>query len=128
MKKKWIVFLLLIVFVAITVILYVYKPHRNIANEDAYIKINATELFNEFSRNEKVANTKYLDKVIEISGQVTTVDNKNNTLTLDNHVNVNFLTNPQIELGQKIKIKGRCVGYNELMEEIILDQATILKP
>ena len=128
MKKKWIVFLLLIVFVAITVILYVYKPHRNIANEDANIKINATELFNEFSRNEKVANTKYLDKVIEISGQVTTVDNKNNTLTLDNHVNVNFLTNPQIELGQKIKIKGRCVGYNELMEEIILDQATILKP
>ena len=51
-----------------------------------------------------------------------------NHIMLDNKIQIHLL-NPEeqsINLGEIITIKGRCVGFDDLLEEVKIDQATII--
>jgi hypothetical protein len=128
MRKKLILLVSAILLLGTVAILYLYKPHRNIADEAATFKVDSKTFFEEFTTTEQTANTKYLDQVIEVAGQVTAINYPNKSLTLDNHINVNLLESAKVNINDHVVFKGRCVGYDELMEEVTIDQATILKP
>ena len=100
------------------------KP-RVIANEKAAFLIPADELQYFFANNEETASQKYMDKVLEVSGQVTEIEGK--SIVLDNRVLVNFLTDTGNGLneGEELVIKGRCVGFDELLLQVKIDQAEI---
>ncbi len=126
MKKKLIV-LLIIVIAGIAGYNYIYKDHRNIEKEKAAFTLKSTELSNEFLVSSSDSEKKYLNKTIEISGKVTEVDN--NTLIIDNNIFCQFL-NPisnSIKTNTVITIKGRFIGYDDLLEEIKLDQCSLSK-
>ncbi len=98
---------------------------RVIANEKAAFLIPADELQYFFANNEEVASQKYMDQVLEVSGEVTEVEGK--SIVLDNRVLVNFLTDTQNGAyeGEELVIKGRCVGFDELLLQVRIDQAEI---
>lgn len=124
MKKKSIAILAVVIIIVIGYN-YIYKDHRNIEKENADFVVTSFSLFEEFSLDQKQAETNYLDKTIEISGLVTELNS--NDLTLDEKIYCKLLTPLSgIKLNDQIKIKGRCIGFDDLLEQVKVDQCNII--
>ena len=130
MKKKKVIILCVIVL-AILAAFFVYdytfnSEHRDIANEDATIALSAKVLYSDFQNDEPTATTKYLDKVIAVEGEITAIEI--NDIILNNQIQANFNAEQttKTEKGNLVTIKGRCVGYDDLLEMVKIDQATII--
>ena len=103
---------------------YMYsKPHEGVANIEADIRITAANLYSDFQRNETTANKKYLNKVIEVTGNVSEVQNVNGSqiillssagdmggvsCQLTNDKNNTSIT---IKKSLTVTVKGKCSGY-----------------
>jgi len=128
MKNK--TYIILVVFISIIAILSLvfykifYTAHRDIASEKSQISIIASELQLNYAKDYALANKNYADKVIETKGNITAIEEK--TVVLDNMVQVDFLDTILLDfkLGESLTIKGRCVGYDDLLEIVKIDQAT----
>lgn len=122
--KKWIPLVILIIG-ALLVYQYLYQDHRDIESETAAFTLTAQDITNEFEINPSDAEAKYLNKTIIISGIITDLNENQITINkkvfcqLDNPTNV-------FEIGQRTKLKGRFIGYDNLLEEIKLDQCYII--
>ena len=79
----------------------------------------------EFAKNTELATSKYLNKAIEITGKVTAVENS--LVTLNGKISCLLQTNEKVDLNTSIVIKGRVTGYDDLLEELKLDQCIIIK-
>ena len=117
-------------FVAIILVLfigykYLYHEHRDISTETAAFSISVNQLLTEFTEDETKANSKYLDKSILIKGKVTSVDNSNKTIVLDEKAFVILTNSTEIKVNTEVSVQGRLIGYDSLLEEIKLDQAHI---
>ncbi|WP_026710890.1 hypothetical protein [Flavobacterium filum] len=132
-KNKLKFFLLLIgvsaVFTAVFLYFYLYKDHRNIAQEKAQFTLSVAELSNAFLENSEESSQKFADKTIETYGKISSVDTNNNSLMVDEKL---FFTLSKSDLkdlrvNQTIKVKGRFVGYDDLLEELKMDQCSIVK-
>ena len=108
---------------------YVFKNDRNFSSEESIKVTNVLNIITEFNKNDIAANAKYLDKMIEFSGSVSLVDLKNKTMMLEEKVFTSFKPEDFVVVKENtiIKIKGRFLGYDELLEEIKLDNCMILK-
>lgn len=107
---------------------YVYKQHRNISLEQPDYVLSSKDLISEFSLNQEIANKKYVDQTISIYGKITSLDLKSRIIIIDDKI-VAVLLNDQVQnfaIGKEIKIKGRLVGYDDLFEEIKMDQSSVL--
>lgn len=94
---------------------------RNLSNEDAAYTVSSTAIIEEFSSNSEKANQKYLEKAIVIKGTVTKITGKE--IIIGNTIICNLKElDPSIQKDQTITLKGRVVGYDDLMQEIKLDQ------
>ncbi|MFK8060436.1 MAG: hypothetical protein AB8B78_10135 [Polaribacter sp.] len=66
------------------------------------------------------------DKVVNLKGKITAIDSKG--ITLENQIycqfreDVNFSS---LKINTQITLKGRVIGYDDLLEEIKLDQCII---
>jgi tRNA_anti-like len=108
---------------------YNYALHggeRNLDSETADFTVTAKAITAEFVANIDSANKKYLEKAVAISGTITAVNQQE--LILDNTIICN-LKNADTTLvkNQKITLKGRVVGYDDLMSELKLDQCFVNK-
>lgn len=136
MKKTTKIIITLIIIGLVTGGFMVYriytKPHRDVTNEKA-VSLTAQKLFEAFKADEAGANTLYLDKAIELSGEVldqsTNQDGKTvvNFKTDDSFfvINCTFKSNPgELKPGSTITFKGICTGYipdaNVVMNEGVL--------
>lgn len=126
-KKKGILVILFILMVAVVFYNYVYQDHRNISAELPSATLTSDEVVLRFKQDLSAAEEDFLDKTIIIKGSVSEL-NPNN-LTLDNMVFCNFNEeiSTTIKISQNLKIKGRILGYDELLEIIKLDQCLIVK-
>jgi hypothetical protein len=104
---------------------YLYHEHRDISNEKAIFSVTAPEILQDFLLDESKANLKYLDKSITISGKITNIDSKNNTIVIDEKVFVLLKKITVVKQSEVIIVQGRVIGYDSLLEEIKLDQAEI---
>ena len=124
MKKSRIIALFLLLSVVVGVSAFNYVMHgggRNLLKEETNFSVSSNDLAKEFSTNTNLANAKYLEKAVAVKGIVADVNN--NVITLDNGVVCTLQTaNNAIKKNQVVTIKGRVVGYDDLMEEIKLDQ------
>lgn len=127
MKKKIMIALALLAVIGVGLYFYMYKDHRDIATESADYVLTVPELQKQFSVNGDAANKKYADKTIEVLGKITAVDPATHSLTLDEKLSAVLTDSVMngIALQQKIKIKGRFVGYDDLLEEFKVDQVSI---
>ena len=129
MKNKKIILglIALIAIIAMISYNYIYKDHRDIKSEKAAYTVKAASFIKEFQLNEAEATTKYLNKTIEIEGTLSSIDE--NSVVLEELIffalNKNETPPTTDKLAAIIRIKARCIGYDNLLEEIKLDQATI---
>ena len=94
---------------------------RNVSNEETAFTISSKNISDEFATNVDASNKKYLDKAIAIIGIVTNANGKE--VILDNSIICNLKeVDITIKKNQKVTLKGRVVGYDDLMGEIKLDQ------
>lgn len=107
---------------------YIYQDHRDIQSEEAAYTVKATDLVKAFQYNEEDATKKYLNKTIAIEGNLSSIDGT--SIVLENVVffalSENATPPTSDVLNTTIKIKGRCIGYDNLLEEVKVDQAAIL--
>lgn len=126
--KKLLIIILILGLAGFIGYKYVYQSHRDIQSEKAEFTIVATDLVKEFSENPDISSKKYLNKTIVVTGKLTEIEA--NSLMLDNASYCTFDINHNISessLNASYIIKGRCIGYDELLEVVKLDQATIVK-
>jgi len=123
--KKWILLAVLAV-ISILTYNYIYQNHRDINKEKAEYNLTSIEILNKFSIDPVNSETKYLNKTIQVIGKIS--DQSENTITLDHIVFCQFTSNINIQLedNSQIKIKGRFIGYDDLLEQIKLDQCNII--
>ena len=127
MKRKIIlvVFLLSVLFSSWTTWYVFFKPHRNVANETASFSLTSDQLSKEFKDNNSVSTNKYINKAILVEGSVSEIQGY--TISINNITcNVDSTNFPKsIKVGDRIKIQGLVVGYNDLLDEIGLAQCVI---
>lgn len=125
-KKVKIIGILLIAVLLIGIsINYVFHGGaRDLVTEQAEYNVTSKEITAEFASNVTLATKKYSDKAIVLSGKVTAV--ADSMVTIDNTIICNFKTpDANIKNEQSITIKGRLVGFDDLMGELKLDQCSI---
>lgn len=117
----------IIVLVAMGVVSYLYvsKNHRNIAKEAATYQFTAEELASQFAINPDQSESKYLNQVIEVTGTISEANEQE--LVLDNTVICLFQNTPILTSKNKtLTLKGRFIGYDNLLEKLKLDQCIII--
>ncbi len=101
--------------------------HRDAATEKAKYEMTADNFSKEFKDNAATANTTYINQAVLLEGSVSSVSGV--TVTLNNIAcNIDSSDLEKVKLlkqGDKVKIQGLVVGYNDLMEEIALAQCKI---
>lgn len=101
-----------------------YGGARDIRSEATAFIVKANSIEHEFSNNIERANKKYLEKPITIIGNVSSINGTRLTL---NHSIVCSLNSPiSVKKDQHIAIKGRVVGYDDLLDELQLDQCFMI--
>ena len=103
-----------------------YKDHRDISTEKAQFTKKSKELVDEYQTNIEATTTKYLDKTIEIEGRITDIESDNFTLNNAIVCYTDSITIQKIKIDRTLKVKGRSIGYDELLEYIKLDQVIII--
>lgn len=129
MKRNIVVVFLIVILVLLAGYMYIYKGHRNIVKEEVNFSVSSDSIFTEFQENETAANSKFLDKTIVVTGNVSSIGTEPKSLVLDQKIFASFIEEvpSTLHINSKVTIKGRLIGYDSLLEEIKLDQCTIVK-
>tara|TARA_R110002072_G_scaffold261823_4_gene420587 strand:+ start:519 stop:908 length:390 start_codon:yes stop_codon:yes gene_type:complete len=114
----------LAVLAGIYVLYLLNKPHRDMVSEDASLEISADQLVTEYSQDEDKANASYIDKVIAVKGMVSESDAEHIKLKSGVSISGDF-SSTKLEVGQEVRVKGRITGYDELFEEVSLDNGIV---
>jgi hypothetical protein len=131
MKIKYAIILILVIIVvgAGIGLKMFFKPHADINKLNAEFKVEATQLIDEFQKEENAATTKYSEKVLEISGKLVAknkLPNGTDLLVLEDEMQgiscqldsvwsaANQPIIQKLETGNPVTVKGVCKGF--LME------------
>jgi hypothetical protein len=126
MKKTVLIAFFIIVIIGILGYNYLYQDHRDVATSDATSSYTSTELLTLFTDKDTSNDAYALDQVIEVSGIAT--DKSANSITLDRKVFIELIEPHKFALNQTYTLKGRCLGYDDLLEEVKIDQAIFINP
>ena len=137
MKKGWkrfFLFLLVIILCVVGYGVYVWNKPRPQVEDAKGIEITATALFDSFTNNETNARKMYVDKAMQVTGQVSEVKKNQAGATViilksDDPifgVNCTFKVDPGvIQKGTTITFKGFCKEFNSdvyVTEGILIKQ------
>ena len=126
--KKIVVIILLLTCISAVCYKYMYKEHRDIKSEIANYNLSIANLESEFAKNQTVAMAKYQDKTIQISDTINALDITNKSVTFAKKIAAIFDDNlpSDFAVGKKVTIKGRFLGYDELLDEYKIDQCSVV--
>ena len=105
------------------------KPHKDFSGAQADITLEAKKLYEHYQNNLSNANLKFLDKVLLVNGPVTKLNSNlviiggNIVCSLDS----SYILDTGIKLDDKISVKGRCIGYDDLFGEVRIDHCFIMR-
>jgi len=112
-------------------ILYVvYEPHRDVREKRADLKISAEQLCGQYQSDEKGANKKFLNKVLEVKGLLQSFDRTDTSavaeLKGEGPAGVSCSlsrsgTRPGSfpAINTRVTVKGRCAGF--LLDVVLVD-------
>ena len=124
MAKKWkfiVGFILTIIALYLFVTNYVYGGHKD------YTKAAIVYQFNSLDSYETIVSKEvgYIEKAVAVKGFVTEIET--NTVVLNDLFLMYFDGLPkEIKVGDFINVKGRYIGNDELLEQIKIDQCSLL--
>lgn len=109
----------------IAIYFYTNQPHRDIKSEVPSFNISAQYLTQEFMSSQDIASNKFLNKTIIVHGKPSQILSK--SLILEGNIFCTFdLSGLDAKINEVIYVKGRCIGYDDLLGEIQLDQCSIV--
>ncbi len=127
--------LTLLALVTFSVFMY-NKPHKNIARSKPSLFLSTDVIVSDFENNESEANTKYLEKVIEVKGTIANIEQaaEQTIVTLATTESMGGVmcylphaTNQYLEklnVADVVKIKGVCTGY---LMDVVLVKCVLIK-
>jgi len=129
--KKIIIAALVVIALGAIAIWYIFTEKFTDTNkEKAAYTITALDLIKEFKANDSLANKKYAEKIIDVTGVVTEIENADSTVNIKLADTTSgsyaiFAFQQQhlaeaksIKEGDKVTIKGSCSGgaYSQILE------------
>jgi tRNA_anti-like len=149
LKRKSTQYILLtFLVIAVAGIIYGYKEFNRTAKDIALVipsfTISSNTIIDDFTKNDSIANVKYLGKTIDIKGLLKTIDKDENgfftivmgdtTSSTSVRCSMDSAHNNEasaLKEGSQINVKGICTGYNKdemgLGADIILNHSCIIK-
>ena len=103
-----------------------YKPHRDVSAEKPAYELTSQALSDAF-KTDTSSYKKYVDQALLVEGAVTAVEGSHVSLgniicSFDSTQTVKISS---LKAGDIVKIQGRLTTYNDLMEEITMDNCVI---
>ena len=129
-KRKILGFGIIIAGIVACLGLYLFqKPAERVITQDAEFNVKATDIFNEFDKNESLANKKYLNKIVSVKGEISDISavdsvGINVMLTADNPLfgvscQLPFgAPDSSLKVGDEVQITGLCTG--KLMDVVLV--------
>ena len=110
------------------------RPVASLEDKEADVILSAPDLLKAFESNEAEANKNYLDKVIEVKGEVTKIEadstKKSVYLNTGNEMSAVICEmeagadTEGLTPGSSVVVKGKCTGY---LMDVVLVQSVIKK-
>ena len=126
MKNKILVAFTFISLAAYLSYQYVYQEGVSVISEKTQFQLNSDRLYTHFTSNLDWANQTYSNQIIEVSGVVKSTSK--NLLILNPGIVCKLDSNTvisEIQLNDTIEIKGRCLGFDDLFEEVKIDKVIV---
>lgn len=138
--KTWVkIALLIVIFIALSAILaalyYYTLKHTDMSKAKPDFVITATVLQKEFEDNETTASIKYINKIIEVTGNIASIKPVEN-----NYVNISLVTGSDVSSvnctfpaiadpskfkpGDAITLRGECSGF---LMDVLLSNCAVIK-
>ena len=122
-KSKWFLTILIIMLIgAYAAYKYAYKPHTTIEELTSDFSGTSDDFLSKVKENFSLWN----NKTVELSGIITSKEEKG--ITLNNTIFCQFrddMNISELQSNQSIKLKGRVIGYDDLLDELKLDQCIL---
>ena len=130
-KKIIIASILVLIVVAVAAIWYIFTiKFSDINDQKPLYSVKALDLINEFTKNDSIANKKYAEKIIAVTGLVTEVEPADSTINIKlgdtitgsyaifAFQKLHLAEAKFIKKGDSISVKGSCSGgaYSEILE------------
>lgn len=125
-KKTGILVVLLLILLGFSGYNYVmHGGARDLTQEDTAFTVTSDGITEEYKSNIEVSNKKYLEKAVAITGKITAVND--HEIILNNSIVCNLKTqNKNLKNVENVTVKGRIVGYDDLMGDIKLDNCFVV--
>lgn len=134
-KIGLIVGLIMIIAGAVTGFFLYNKQHKDLGKATPDFVITATDLLKEFENDESAASAKYINKIIEVSGTIESLNTgEDNTLSIILKTDSDFSTvictflqaqdREEFKPGDEITVKGECSGF---LTDVLLNNCFINK-
>lgn len=122
-RKGFLMIVLVLSFAGYIGYTYLYKENQNSASETSSLEISASYLVERLQKNDAAS---LLNKTITVTGIASEI--KENSITLSTSVYCSFETNPvHLAKGTSLKIKGRCIGYDDVLNMVRMDQCSVVE-
>jgi len=126
-KGKKIIHIIFVVLIAIVGSAYYYINNagkRDLSEEKAEFTVSSSQIMAEFTNNSDASTKKYLNKAIIVTGVVT--DATAGEVVLDSNIICKLHDKEILQAkGKKINVKGRFIGFDDLMGELKMDECFI---
>lgn len=118
------------------IFLKVFQPaSRSVDKINPDFTLSSTTLVSEFENDEKMANSLYLDKIIEVSGTISNISDDGSVVVVTLRepeslsgvlcsFDKNFISMEKMSLGTKVTIKGICTGY---LLDVVLTKCALVE-
>ena len=123
-KKNKVIITILFVFsvIGFTIYTYAMRPPTAIENKKIDFSGSSDELLLKIIDHTE----EWQDKIVVVSGEVTSLDDKGILLSASIYCQLKDTTVlKKINPSNNISLKGRIIGYDDLLEELKLDQCII---
>ena len=110
------------IMATIAIYIYAMQPPAKIESK----KVDFTGSSDSFLTKVQKDFAIWQDKVVLLTGTITTADE--NGIVLSNQIYCQFredVNKTHIQPNQKVQLKGRVIGYDDLLEELKLDQCIL---
>ncbi|MFK7934042.1 MAG: hypothetical protein AB8G22_11085 [Saprospiraceae bacterium] len=135
--KYFLYFLLSIAIMGGLILLFLfYAPEKNLQSETADLQISATELFTQYEANETAGNKKYIDRIIDVTGEVAEIseDEDGSPVVILREADafsgvlctLKDSERDEVEdlkVGQQATIRGFCTG---MLMDVVLNKCVVI--
>lgn len=124
-QYRWILTVAVIMLLAIMSYYVVFNDSEKMVETAQLKDVSSFVLYESVKDSAGKSGSSYVNSIVQVSGKISKISD--NTLVLDSLIQVDLQESVPVISNQQITIKGRCLGYDDLLELVKIDGAVIIK-